>query len=137
MTIEKNSVEESVPNLVQTRISVAPNGKVCAEMPSDAAEKTSQEIEEELMAVKLNVVIQKVEMNKKADVDMNKRADVDMNKRADVDMNKRVEDAEEDAPLTRKRTYRTKSSAAMRKPMRRSDFEIHPDPTLEDETDEP
>ncbi|WCJ21036.1 hypothetical protein M5689_003226 [Euphorbia peplus] len=97
-------------------------------MPTEAAEKTAQEIEEELMAVKINVVIQQVEMNKKADVDMNKRADVDMNKRA--------EDAEEDTPLTRKRTYKTKASAAMRKPMKRSDFEIHPDPSLEDETAE-
>ncbi|WCJ29550.1 hypothetical protein M5689_011177 [Euphorbia peplus] len=103
-------------------------------MPNEAAEKTAQEIEEELMVVKINAVIQQVEMNKKADVDMNKKADVDMNKRADVDMNKRVGAAAEDVPLTRKKTFRTKSSAAMRKPMRRSDFEIHPDPILEDMT---
>ncbi|WCJ29442.1 hypothetical protein M5689_011078 [Euphorbia peplus] len=136
LIVENNPVDEAVPNLVQTKISIAPSGKVCAERPSEAAEKTTQEIEEELMAVKLNAVIQQVEMNKKADVDMNKRANVDMNKRADVDMNKRAKDAEEDVPLSRKRTYRTKSSAAMRKPMRRSDFEIHPDPNLEDETAE-
>ncbi|WCJ18489.1 hypothetical protein M5689_000836 [Euphorbia peplus] len=126
-------------------------------MPSEAVEKTAQEIEDELMAVKLNVVIQQVELNKKADVDMNTKADVDMNKRADVDMNKRAEtaelegvalakangdvgpvseDVEEDVPLSRKRTYKTKSSAAMRKPMRRSDYEIHLDPILEDETAE-
>ncbi|WCJ43875.1 hypothetical protein M5689_024584 [Euphorbia peplus] len=175
ITVEKNSAKETVPNLVQTRISVAPYGKVCAEKPSEAAEKTAQEIEDEHMAElarvaeteKLKAVIQQVEMNKRADVDMNKRAGVDMNKRADVDMNKRADvnmnkraetterenaakakakaDArpvseadEEDAPLSRKRTYRTKASAAMRKPMRRSDFdfEIHPDPNLEDDTAE-
>ncbi|WCJ39773.1 hypothetical protein M5689_020735 [Euphorbia peplus] len=41
LIVEKNPVDEVVPNLVQTKISIAPYGKVSAEMPSEAAEKTS------------------------------------------------------------------------------------------------
>ncbi|WCJ37855.1 hypothetical protein M5689_018954 [Euphorbia peplus] len=50
MTVDKSVVEEPLPNLVQTRISFAPSGKVYAAKPSEAAEKTAQEIEDDRLA---------------------------------------------------------------------------------------
>ncbi|WCJ37788.1 hypothetical protein M5689_018889 [Euphorbia peplus] len=70
---------------------------------------------------------------------MNKRAETAEREnvakaKANADVGPVSEDDEEDVPLSRKMTYRTKAFATVRKPMRRSDFEIHPDPILEDET---
>ncbi|WCJ44049.1 hypothetical protein M5689_024742 [Euphorbia peplus] len=146
MTMEKIVVDEPLPNLVQTRISVAPFRKVIAEKPSEAAEKSAKEVEDDRIAElarvveaeKLNVGIQLAEKNKRAEAAVAAHAELDnaeaavreqvAKAKADAIGNAAEEDAENDIPLTRRRT---KASASMRKPMRKRDF-ILTAPELED-----
>ncbi|WCJ21229.1 hypothetical protein M5689_003396 [Euphorbia peplus] len=137
MTVEKVNADEPIPNLVQTRISVAPSGKVLAEKPSEAAEKSAKEVEEDRLAElarvdeaeKVRVVVQLAKKNKIAEAAIAAHAELDEAEEVvrqqlakattNADAINASEDAEDDIPLTRRRT---KVSAAMRKPMRKRDF---------------
>ncbi|WCJ44020.1 hypothetical protein M5689_024716 [Euphorbia peplus] len=149
MTVDKIVADEPLPNLVQTKISVAPYGKVLAEKPSEAAEKSTKEVEDDRLAElarvaeveKLSVVLQQVEKNKRAEAAVAANAELDMAQaaereqvakaKADADINAATEDAEDDFPLSR----RTKASAAVRKPLRKRNFVLTA-PHLDDDIPE-
>ncbi|WCJ18262.1 hypothetical protein M5689_000631 [Euphorbia peplus] len=131
-------------------ICVEPSGKVIAEKPSEAAEKSAKEVEDDRLAElarvaeaeKLNVVIQLAEKNKKAEAAVAAHAELDnveaamreqvAKAKADANVNAVEEDVEDDVPLTRRRT----KASAMRRPMRKRDFILISAPELEDDIPE-
>ncbi|WCJ37915.1 hypothetical protein M5689_019009 [Euphorbia peplus] len=152
MTVEKMAADAPISNLVQTRINVEPSGKVVAAKPSEAAEKTSQEMEDDRLAdrvaeaEKLKAVLQQVEKNRRAEAVVAAHNELDeaeaavreevAKAKANFDAQIASEDAEEDVPFSRKRTYRIKASAAMRRPMRKRHFEMPYAHELEDDIPE-
>ncbi|WCJ21099.1 hypothetical protein M5689_003281 [Euphorbia peplus] len=134
MTVDNADVDEPLPNLVQTRISVAPSWKVLAEKPVEAAEKLAKEVEDDRLAElarvaeveKLSVVLQQIEKNRRAEAAFAAHNELDeaekavrqqrAKAKANADSERASEDDEEasdDIPLSRRRT---KASVAVRKP---------------------
>ncbi|WCJ37850.1 hypothetical protein M5689_018949 [Euphorbia peplus] len=91
MTVEKVADDAPIPNLVQKTISVEPSGKVVAAKPSEAAEKSANEVEDDRLvelarvaeAEKLNVVIQLAEKKKRVEAAVPAHADKEIH--IDVD----------------------------------------------------